>query len=76
MRDRGALGLGDSILDLIVRRIRLLTAVVLVGGLVLIASYDLSWSSILIVVAALGVLALIAAAIAIWPRLRAAAKGR
>lgn len=76
MRDRGALGLRDSIFDLVARRIRLFTLMVLVGGLLLIAHYDLSWSTTFVVAAALGVVALIIAAIMVWPRLRAAAKGR
>ena len=63
MREQRMRVFGDAILDAITRRIRLVTLVVLIGGISLIAAYEPSWSGTIILAATAFAAALL---FAIW----------
>jgi hypothetical protein len=70
MPESGAGGVGDALLGMAARRVRLLTIIVIVGAITLIAGQDLSWSAIAVVGVALLAIAAAAIAAAFWLRMR------
>jgi hypothetical protein len=70
MPEGGAGGLGDALLGMAARRVRLLTIIVIVGAITLIAGQDLSWNGIAVVGIALLAIALAATGAALWLRMR------
>jgi hypothetical protein len=70
MLDGGSGGLGNVLLGIAARRVRLLTIIVIVGAITLIVGQDLSWNAIAAVGVALLAIAAVAMGAALWLRMR------
>ena len=70
MREGDIPSFGDAVLEVITRRIRLVTLVVLVGGVYLIATHEPSWNGMITMAAVVSAAALLLALAALRTRAR------